>query len=92
MSESNRDMCLGGGVAQFLVRWAAVRQPWVRFPPGTPPSAQQDELFTQTKESMKINPRMNTVLKYQNIQKFPLKKKEDEHCINACLSRKILNI
>jgi hypothetical protein len=30
--------------------WAAVRQPRVRIPPGTPPSAQQDELFTQTQE------------------------------------------
>ncbi len=42
----------GCGVFQWLVRPAAVRQLRVRFPPGTPPSAQQDELFTQAQEFM----------------------------------------
>jgi hypothetical protein len=41
---------IGCSVAQWLVRWAAVRHPRVRIPPGTPPSAQQDEFFTQTQE------------------------------------------
>jgi hypothetical protein len=42
----------GCSVAMWLVRWAAVRQSRVRFPPGTPPSAQQEEkLFAQMQES-----------------------------------------
>jgi len=46
----NKKYPQNNSVAQWLVRWAAVRQPRVRIPPGTPPSAQQDELFTQTQE------------------------------------------
>jgi hypothetical protein len=56
-----RSLVEGCSAAQWLVRWAAVRQPRVRFPPGTPPSAQQDELFTQQAKS---NPRMNIILMY----------------------------
>jgi hypothetical protein len=37
----------------WLVRWAAVRQSRVRFPPGTPSSAQQEEkFFAQMQESL----------------------------------------
>jgi hypothetical protein len=61
-------------VAQWLVRWAAVRQPRVRIPPGTPPSVQPDESFTQTQEFI-----------YPAGEDQP----EDEYCINVCLVRKI---
>jgi hypothetical protein len=40
---TRQEVTLGYSVAQWLVRR-------VRFLPGTPPSAQQDELFTQTPE------------------------------------------
>jgi hypothetical protein len=32
-------------MAKWLACWAAVRQPRVRFPPGTPPSDQQEENY-----------------------------------------------
>jgi hypothetical protein len=72
---------LGCSAAQWLVRWAAVRQPRVRFPPGTPPSAQQDELFTQTQEFIPSSGRCPAG------EDLP----EDEYCINVCLVRKIQN-
>jgi hypothetical protein len=73
-----RSSVLGCSAAQWLVRWAAVRQPRVRFPPGTPPSAQQDELFTQTQEFIPSSGR------YPAGEDLP----EDEYCINVCLVRK----
>jgi hypothetical protein len=53
---AERIIIVGCSLAQGLVRWAAVRQPPVRFSPGNPPLAQQDELYpdagvyTQTQE------------------------------------------
>jgi hypothetical protein len=61
--------------------YTAVRQPRVRFPPGTPPSAQQDELFTQTQEFIPSTGR------YPAGEEQP----EDEYCINVYLARKIQN-
>jgi hypothetical protein len=72
---------IGCSVAQWLVRWATVRQPRVRIPPGTPPSAQQDELFTQTQELISSSGG------YPAGEYQP----EDEYCSNVCLVRKIQN-
>ncbi len=66
-------------VAQWLVRWAGVRQPRVRFPPGTPPSAQQNEIFAQTQEFIPSS------------GWYPAVQPEDEYFIYVCLVMKIQN-
>ncbi len=68
-----QDGKIGCSVAQWLVRWAAVRQPRVQIPPGTQPSAQQDELFTQTQEFIPSSGR------YPAGEYQP----EDEYCIKG---------
>ncbi len=65
-------------MAQWLVRWAAVRQPRVQFPPGTPPSAQQDELFTQLIPSSGRYPAGED-------------QAEDEYCTNVCQEKYKIN-
>ncbi len=60
-----RRSSLGCGVAQWLVRWAAVR-----FPSGTPPSASRMNYLPRRRSlylasmQAKFNPRMNIVLMY----------------------------
>ena len=62
----------GVAVAQWLVCG-------VQFLPGTPPSAKQEELVTQTQEFIPSSGR------YPADEVQP----EDEYCVNVCLVRKI---
>ncbi len=73
----------GCSVAQWLVPWAAVRQPRVRIPPGNPPLAQQVELFTLAQEFI------------PSLERYPAGESqvqpEDEYFLNVCVVRKIQN-
>ncbi len=54
-------LVLGCSMAQWLACWAAVRQPRVRIPPGTPPSAQQEENYlTRCRSHLPSSGRKNT--------------------------------
>ncbi len=68
-------------MAKWLACWAAVRQSQVRFPPGTPPSAQQEENYL---------PRCRSHLpssgrKYTQQENIPRK-------YNVCIVREITKI
>jgi hypothetical protein len=69
---AERIIIVGCSVDQCLGRWAAVRQPWVRFPPSTPLSAKQLRIIPRRwnlypalddTQQAKSNPRMNIVVR-----------------------------